>query len=88
MSESVQLMYISHLESEYPKCREGWAPEPVRVSLEALSVAKGPWLCVPEECLGAVLFPLEKAYRSPYRQLAGHLTGWLTGHELVGTNLW
>ena len=34
----------------------------------------------------------ENAYRSPYRQLPGHLTGSLTGvlagRELVGTKLW
>ena len=50
--------------------REGWALKPVRVSLESLFVVKkllvfmylkGAW------ALGAVLFPFERAYRSPYR---------------------
>ena len=39
-----------------------------------------------------MFFPLEKAYRSPCRQLTGlltgSLTGALTGHELMGTDLW
>ena len=40
--------------------REGWAPEPLRVSLKALFVAKDPF-CVLEGCLDTVRLPLRKS---------------------------
>ena len=59
-------------------------------ALKAPVCSQKPWSFnrVPAGFLIAVFFPLEKAYRSPCRQLAGHLTDTLTGHELVGKNLW
>ena len=59
-------------------------PESVRVSLKPLVVAMTLGFCVPE---GSVF--------SSWKMLTGHLghlpgshTSALTGHELVGTNLW
>ena len=49
-----------------------------KVSLKPVFVAKTLGFCVPEECLGAVLTGRN----------TGSLHGEVTGHELVGANLW
>ena len=48
-------------------CREGWAPEPVRVSLKPVFVAENPlvFVCFPRKLAGHL--KLKAAHRPPYR---------------------